>query len=143
VRESYQLRYRHSPALRAASYVGSQLLSIVYLVLYGRFVSDTLSGARALRKRLLDAPSIDLGDKCLNQHLLSMLLRAEAEIFEVPVDFFPMSPKKVKRTSVMEGLRSLATILSWRLRRREATSPEAGASAAAPGSIRSNAPVTK
>jgi 2-phospho-L-lactate transferase/gluconeogenesis factor (CofD/UPF0052 family) len=117
VRESYQLRYRHSPVLRAVSYVGSNLLSVAYWMLYGRFVSDTLSGARVLRTSLLEAPSIDLGDKCLNQHLLSMLLRAEGEIFEVPVDFFAMSPKKVKRTSVMEGLRSLRTILSWRLRR--------------------------
>ena len=67
----------------------------------------------------LNDESIDLQDKRLNQQLLSFLLRNQGEIFETPVQFFSMSPLKVKRTTVWDGARSVLTILSVRLRRAE------------------------
>jgi hypothetical protein len=118
VRESYKLRYRRSPLLGAASWLGSHLLSLTYLFLYGRYVSDVLSGARVIRASYLQHDSIALGDKCLNQHLLSALLRDEAEVFEAPVQFFSMSPEKVKRTTIADGMQALRTILTWRFGRR-------------------------
>jgi hypothetical protein len=82
-------------------------------LLYGRYISDTLSGARAIRAAYLTGSGLDLDHRGLNQALLSLLLRDRAEIFEVPVQFLPISPEKVRRTTVSEGLRSLCTIL-WR-----------------------------
>ena len=49
IQESYRLRYRHKTVLGAISAVGSHALSLQFLALYGRYVSDTLSGARAMR----------------------------------------------------------------------------------------------
>lgn len=115
---SLRLRYRHHTWLRVASEIGSHLLSAAYLVLYGRYISDTLSGVRAVRVASLDDPSMDLRDKLLNQRLLSTLLRDKAEILETPVRFYAISPRQVRRTSVGEGLWSLAMIVLWRLRRR-------------------------
>jgi hypothetical protein len=51
----------------------------------------------------------------VNQRLLSRLLARRAEILEIPVQFIPMSPGKVRRTTVGEGLRSLASIVGWRV----------------------------
>jgi hypothetical protein len=116
IHESYRLRYRRTPLLGAISYVGSHLLSLAYLVLYGRYVSDTLSGVRAVRARILSEAAIDLGHRRLNQLLLAAVLRHGGELFETPVRFFSMSPEQVKRTSVLDGLRALASILWWRLR---------------------------
>jgi len=113
IQESYMLRYRKKLALGTLSYVGSHLLSLAYLLLYGRYLSDTLSGARAIRAAYLTGSGLDLDHRGLNQALLSLLLRDRAEIFEVPVQFLPISPEKVRRTTVAEGLRSLCTIL-WR-----------------------------
>ncbi len=114
IRESYKLRYRHNIVLGAISYIGSHLLSLVYLLLYGRYISDTLSGARAIRASYLQAGPIDPEDRCLNQKILSRLLRDRGEIFETPVQFFSLSPEKVKRTTVLDGVRSLLTILTHR-----------------------------
>ncbi len=47
---------------------------------------------------------------------MSVLLRDRAEIFETPVQFFPLGPDKVRRTGVGDGLSSLLTILLWRWR---------------------------
>lgn len=120
IRESYRVRYRHNLLFGGVSYVGSHLLSLAYLVMYGRYVSDTLSGVRAVRARFLEAPGIDLGSKRLNHELLSEMLSRRAGVFETPVQFLPISPKRARRTTVLEGLQSLATIVRWKLRRRAA-----------------------
>jgi hypothetical protein len=39
-------------------------------------------------------------------------------VLEIPVRFFPISPERVKRTSVVEGLRAVGEILVRRLRSR-------------------------
>jgi hypothetical protein len=43
-----------------------------------------------------------------------MLLRDKAEVIEMPVQFFSMSPDKVKRTTVGDGVRAFRTIIAWR-----------------------------
>jgi 2-phospho-L-lactate transferase/gluconeogenesis factor (CofD/UPF0052 family) len=114
IEASLRIRYRHRAGLRLASTVGSHLLSAAYLVLYGRYVSDTLSGVRAMRASLLAAADTRLSDPLLNQRLLSRLLAARAEILETPVRFYGMSPAQVRRTTVMDGVRALARIVWWR-----------------------------
>jgi hypothetical protein len=113
IQESYRLRYRKNLLLGAVSYVGSHALSLAYLFLYGRYISDTLSAVRAIRAADAFDPRIDLTDKQANHLLLSELLRRKAEILELPVQFFPLSPEKVKRTSPLEGVHALGTIV-WR-----------------------------
>jgi len=69
-------------------------------------------------------PSL-LTDKLANQHLLSVLLRRKAEMFEVPVQFFAISPQQVRRTSPFDGLRAIAAVLRGRFRRFGDSSSEA------------------
>jgi hypothetical protein len=113
IEESYRLRYRTNVLLGAISYAGSHLLSLTYLLFYGRYVSDTLSAVRAVRAADAFDPAIDLTDKNANHLLLSTLLRRKAELLEIPVQFFPISPERVKRTSPLDGIQALATIV-WR-----------------------------
>jgi 2-phospho-L-lactate transferase/gluconeogenesis factor (CofD/UPF0052 family) len=121
IHESYRLRYKRNVLLGAISYAGSHVLSLAYLALYGRYISDTLSAVRAVRAADALAAGIDLTHKRANQHLLSRLLRRRAEILELPVQFVPISPEKVKRTSALDGLQSLLTILALRFARPSST----------------------
>lgn len=116
IQDSYRLRYEGNALLGAVSYLGSHVLSLAYLLLYGRYISDTLSAVRAVRAGDALAAGIDLTHKRANQHLLASLLRRRAELLELPVQFVPISPDKVKRTSALDGLQSLLTILALRLR---------------------------
>jgi hypothetical protein len=113
IQESYRLRYRKNLLLGAVSYVGSHALSLAYLFLYGRYISDTLSAVRAIRAADAFDPSVDLTGKQANHLLLSELLRRKAKILELPVQFFAISPERVKRTSPLEGVHALGTIV-WR-----------------------------
>jgi 2-phospho-L-lactate transferase/gluconeogenesis factor (CofD/UPF0052 family) len=116
IHESYRLKYRHRTALGAISYAGSHALSLLYLALFGRYVSDTLSAARAVRVRDAVGIPVPLTHKMANQHLLSALLRRKAEMFEVPVQFFSISPEQVRRTTPIDGMRAIMTAVMARLR---------------------------
>ena len=119
IHQSYKLRYHHNRVVGAISRLGSHLLSLAYLLLYGRYISDTLSGAKAIRTSYLNAAEIDLKHQCVNQHLLSRLLNNDAELFETPVQFFSISPEKVRRPTIFAGIRALFTILWERLKPRK------------------------
>lgn len=112
---SYQQRRAESALSRGLSRAGSHALSFGYLLLYGRYVADTLSGVRAIRASDAAAVPVPLTHKLVNQHLLGNLMRRRADLLEVPVQFLPLSADRVRRTSIGEGLRSIGTILRTRL----------------------------
>jgi hypothetical protein len=84
----------------------------LYLGLHGRYVSDTLSAARAVRAADALAVRCALTHKLANHHLLSSLLRRRAEMLEIPVQFYSISPERVRRTSIMDGLRAIAVVVA-------------------------------
>jgi 2-phospho-L-lactate transferase/gluconeogenesis factor (CofD/UPF0052 family) len=127
IEASYRLRYKHKTILGSMSYVGSHVLSAAYLILFGRYVSDTLSGVRAVRTRFLTSLPVAPDDKLTNQYLLSALLAEKADILETPVKFLALSPERVRRTTPTEGLRSLA-LIAWQRIARTRQSPADAAS---------------
>jgi 2-phospho-L-lactate transferase/gluconeogenesis factor (CofD/UPF0052 family) len=128
IEASYRLRYNHRALLGSFSYIGSHLLSAAYLALFGRYISDTLSGVRAVRAGFLTTLPVAPDDKLANQYLLCALLSEKADVLETPVQFLPLSPGRVRRTTLAEGLRSLA-VIGWqrmtRPTRGVATAPAA------------------
>jgi hypothetical protein len=126
IEESYRFRFRNSPLSRALSSLGSHALSLACLGLYGRYVSDTLSGVRAVRVEDAEATPVPLTNRLVNHHVLAHLLRRKADILEVPVQFVPLSPDRVRRTTSLEGLEALAVLgrgrfVTTRAGRREAS----------------------
>jgi 2-phospho-L-lactate transferase/gluconeogenesis factor (CofD/UPF0052 family) len=117
IEESYRFHYFQNPIMRSISRAGSHLLSLAYLVLYGRHIADTLSGVRVVRASDAADLGVALTHRQVNQHLLSRLLRRRADVLEVPVQFISMSPERVRRTGIAEGLGSLATVIWRRLTR--------------------------
>ncbi len=117
IQESYRLRYRHKAVLGAISAVGSHALSLQFLALYGRYVSDTLSGARAVRTSHVLAVECPLAHKLVNHHLLAKLLSRRAEMLEIPVQFFAISPDQVRRTTIGDGFGAFAIAIRERMRR--------------------------
>ena len=120
IEESLRFRYEKNPFFGAISAAGSHLLSLACLTLYGRYVSDTLSAVRAIRAADALGIGVPLTHKRANQHVLARLLRRKADILEIPVQFLPISPERVKRTNVIEGLQSLGALIAGRLRRPDA-----------------------
>jgi hypothetical protein len=118
IHHAYRLLHHSTPVRGAISYFGSHMLSLACLFLYGRYVSDTLSGVRAIRTSILNDCGLDPKHPNANFQMLSVLLRSGAEVIETPVRYFPISPQKVKRTSIGEGATALWTLVRGRLTRR-------------------------
>jgi hypothetical protein len=114
VKEAIRLLYRRKWLLGTVSYFGSHLLSLLYLVFYGRYIYDSLSGVRAIRTRYLSDLRVDPGHKLANHQLLTALLRDRAEILETPVRFFPIGPRQARRTTIMDGLQAVLMIVARR-----------------------------
>ncbi len=114
IRASYRERYRHHPVLGQLSYFGSHLLSLAYLARFGRYVSDTLSGIRAVRTSFVLAAGGDAADPGFNHRLLTRLLGAKADLIETPVQFFPISTEIERRTTVGDGMRWLVRLVAGR-----------------------------
>ena len=114
IEESYRFRYRRQALLGWISYMGSHVLSLSCLALFGRYITDTLSAVRAVRASDATELDVPLTHKRANEHLLARLLRRKADILEIPVQFLPISPDLVKRTSVVEGLQALGALVAGR-----------------------------
>ena len=114
VKEAMRLLYRRKWLLGTVSYFGSHVLSLLYLVLYGRYIYDSLSGVRAIRSRFLADLRVEPGHKLANHLLLTALLRHRAEILETPVRFFPIGPHQTRRTTILDGLRAMRVIVTHR-----------------------------
>ncbi len=127
VHEAMRLVYRRKWLLGTVSYFGSHLLSLLYLVLYGRYIYDSLSGVRAIRAQFVSELHVEPGHKQANHQLLTALLRHRAEILETPVRFFPIGPHQTRRTTILDGVRAAVAIVKGRgwgrlTRRRPPTS---------------------
>lgn len=132
IEESYRFRYDRNVLLGTVSYLGSYALSLACLLLYGRYVSDTLCGVRALRAADAFEAGIDVGRKDLNHLLLARLLKRKAEILEMPVRFVPLSPSRVRRTGPIDGLHALALLVRERFAASRQPAPEVPAPAERP-----------
>ena len=97
IRSRCASRYRKRAWLAAMSAVGSHVLSLLYLLLTGDTCRTRLSGARALRVSDAVRLGAPLTDRRVNQFLLSRLLGRKAEMFEVPVHFYSLSPALVQQ----------------------------------------------
>ncbi len=138
IQESIRLVYSKTPFFGAVSAAGSHLLSLASLVTYGRYISDTLSGARAVRLSVARDLEVPLTHKRANQYLLARLLRQRAEVLEIPVQFFPISPARVKRTSLGEGIQALWTLVSGRFKSDPARPQPVDAAASRPDDSRNS-----
>jgi 2-phospho-L-lactate transferase/gluconeogenesis factor (CofD/UPF0052 family) len=128
IHASYRSRYQRAPWwLGFASYVGSHVLGLLYLLLYGRHVSDTLSGVRVVARRYLDDLAVPIGHPLADHALLAAVLGDQAELRELPVPFYGQPATQARRTTVAEGLGGLWLTIRLRVRswtRRRKADPE-------------------
>ena len=119
IHDSYLLRYRKKWGMGAVSYLGSHLLSLMYLFLFNRYISDTLSGLRVIRcetfLKISEEVTENMEQSVYNQQILASILKKRGEVLEMPVRFSSQSPKMVKRTTFIDGLTALGVILKKRL----------------------------
>jgi len=107
--------YGESAGLSLLSRYGGMLISILTLLLYNRYITDTLTGLKAfdatvLRKLELKSSGVDL-----EMEIVAKLSRQQRFILEVPIQFKARTRAQGKKMNVADGLRALLALFRFRI----------------------------
>lgn len=95
---------------------GGILLSIASLLLYSRYVSDPFSTLKAFDSTLLKSLELKSSGVDLETEIIAKVSKREEFILEVPVQYRPRRRSEGKKTTVLQGLKALTALLTWRFR---------------------------
>jgi glycosyltransferase involved in cell wall biosynthesis len=96
--------------------VGNRAVTLAANVLYNAWISDLMTGQKALRTELFR--SLDLREPgfAVEAEIAARLLSRGIRIYEVPVEYRARSREEGKKLTALDGLRVLRTLLRCRLR---------------------------
>ncbi len=93
---------------------GGMLLSMLTLLLYNRYLSDTLTGVKGFDAKALRDLDLKGTGPDLDLELVAKLSRANRYILEIPVDFKPRTRAEGKKTTIADGFRAVWALLRYR-----------------------------
>jgi glycosyltransferase involved in cell wall biosynthesis len=107
--------YAESVGLSLLSRYGGMLISILALLLYGRYVTDTLSSLKAFDAGVLRGLALKCSGVDLDTEIVAKLSRQRRFILEVPVQFKARRRAEGKKMGVTDGLRALLALIRFRV----------------------------
>jgi 2-phospho-L-lactate transferase/gluconeogenesis factor (CofD/UPF0052 family) len=106
--------YGKSYSLYLLSKYGGILISVMTLLLYNRYVTDSLTSLKAFDAALLRSLKLESGGVDLDTEIVAKLSRLRRYILEIPVDFTPRTKAEGKKTGVRDGLDALRALVRYR-----------------------------
>jgi 2-phospho-L-lactate transferase/gluconeogenesis factor (CofD/UPF0052 family) len=107
--------YEDSYGLFLVSKYGGMLISIATLLLYNRYISDTLTSLKAFDAELLRSLKLKNNGVDLETEIVAKLCRQGQFIFEIPVEYRPRTRSQGKKITVLDGVKTLFTLMRVRL----------------------------
>jgi glycosyltransferase involved in cell wall biosynthesis len=97
-----------------ATYIANTILSLWAFLLYGRYMTDTLTGYKVYPAKLLQNFSIQTFGFETDHELTAKLLRSGVKIIEVPVSYQPRTLEEGKKIRAIDFVIALWTFLKFR-----------------------------
>jgi glycosyltransferase involved in cell wall biosynthesis len=107
---------RH-PAQGLGPWFAGVLLSIWTLLLYARWISDTLTAYKLYPAKVLKAMKLETHGFETDHEITARLIRAGYRIVEVPISYRPRSLAEGKKIKARDGLIAVWTLLKCRLKK--------------------------
>jgi 2-phospho-L-lactate transferase/gluconeogenesis factor (CofD/UPF0052 family) len=98
-------------------YLGGVVLSLATLALYGRYLTDTVTGYKLYAAPLVKSFRLTSTGFELDHEITANLLRRGVDIFEVPASYDPRSWAEGKKIRARDGFIALWTLLRCRVAR--------------------------
>ena len=111
--------YTKHPRQYWISFIGGHILSLWTLLLYGRLITDTLTGYKMFDGPLVRGLTLVSTGFELDHEITTKILRKREDILEVPITYFPRSRLEGKKIRNSDGVKALWTILKCRFARLE------------------------
>ena len=91
------------------------LLSVLTLLLYNRYVTDILTSIKVFDAALLRSLHLESKGREIDTEIVAKLALRHEYLLELPVEYAPRTRSQGKKISVLDGLRSLLTLIRYRL----------------------------
>jgi dolichol-phosphate mannosyltransferase len=105
---------RH-PAQSLGPWAAGWFLSSLTFVLYGVWISDTLTGYKVYPRRWLKGLRVETRGFETDHELTAKLVRAGVRIQEVPIGYQPRSVAEGKKIRASDGVRAIWTLFRFRV----------------------------
>jgi glycosyltransferase involved in cell wall biosynthesis len=111
-------KYRFKPVLgqQLAPWIGNIVLSLVVALLYGRWVSDTLTAYKLYSREFFTSNKIVSSGFEADHEITAKLLKQGFRIIEVPVAYSPRSVEEGKKIRTRDGFIALKVYLFERFK---------------------------
>lgn len=113
-RQGFSLWWGRHPKQSLGPWVAGILLSLWTLLLYGRWISDTLTAYKLYPASVLKSFIIKTHGFETDHEITAKLIRSGIRIVEVPVAYNPRSVQEGKKIKARDGLIAVVTLLRFR-----------------------------
>jgi len=117
-REGAAGRLRVLRGQELSSWVANWVLTMLVLVLFGKWITDTLTGLKLYPGEFLRAQRLSSVGFEGDHEITSKLIRARVPIVEVPIGYAPRGRDEGKKIGPLDGVRAVRTFVAQRLERR-------------------------
>jgi len=98
-------------------WLAGALLSVWTLLLYGRWISDTLTAYKLYPAGFIKSLKLETSGFETDHEITARLIRAGCKIEEVPIAYHPRSAEEGKKIKATDGLIAVWTLLRFRFKR--------------------------
>lgn len=95
--------------------VGNRSVTFAANLLYNSWVSDMMTGQKAISTELFRSLDLREGGFAIEAEITARLLRRGIRIYEVPIDYTARSREEGKKLTALDGLRVVRTLLRCRV----------------------------
>ncbi len=107
--------YGKRPGAYWSYYLGGQLLSFIALFLYGKFITDTVTGYKMVDARLLKSFTLRSRGFELDHEITAKILKRNHDIYEIPISYHPRTKEEGKKMKWKDGIIAIKTLFKFRL----------------------------
>jgi len=95
-------------------YLGNQLLSFLFLILYGKKITDPWTCYKVFKKEIIRNIKLESSGFDLELELTAKFLRKGYEILELPISYQSRTYKEGKKIKWTDGLKAFWTLIKYR-----------------------------
>ena len=95
--------------------VGNRAVTFAANLLYNSWVSDMMTGQKAMSTELFRSLGLRAGGFAIEAEITARLLRRGVRIYEVPITYTARSREEGKKLTALDGVRVLCTLLRCRV----------------------------
>ncbi|HEX7581635.1 MAG TPA: glycosyltransferase, partial [Gaiellaceae bacterium] len=95
--------------------VGNRAVTFAANLLYNSWVSDMMTGQKAMSTELFRSLELRAGGFAIEAEITAKLLRRGVRIYEVPITYTARSREEGKKLTAVDGLRVVRTLLRCRV----------------------------